>query len=361
MVNILGLDIGGANIKAAVLKVKDNHVKGLKTATEYFPIWKMGKKKLPTILKKLLLKLGENFSFVGVTMTAELSDVYFTKVEGVKHVLKSVKKVISLPVVFVLSVDGELIPIGEAEKYPYKIASANWYASGWLASKIAKDCIVIDIGSTTTTIIPVKNGKVNVEGKNDLEKLACGELIYTGALRTNIATITQTLNVRGLNVKVSSEYFASTADVYLVLNEISRQDYTTDTSDGRGKTRREALARIARVICADINMLKEDEIVSLAAQIADKQISIIIEALDNVFKKNWKNEEYRLILPIFTAGVKSGFLAKKAAIKAGFQNVLCFDKILDLNVSRVLPSAGLAFMIAEKFIEDLRFPVQKLN
>ncbi|MGP3667925.1 MAG: hydantoinase/oxoprolinase family protein [Candidatus Bathyarchaeota archaeon] len=353
MISILGLDVGGANIKAAVLKVKGTSVRELKTVTQYFPIWKVGKNKLPATLKKLVLKLGE-FNFAGVTMTAELSDVYFTKNEGVKHVLRCVKKVLSPHPILVLNVDGELVTIDEAEKQPYKVASANWYASGWLASKIAKDCIVIDTGSTTTTITPVKNGKVNAEGKNDLEKLACGELVYTGALRTNIATITQTLNVRGLSVKVSSEYFASTADVYLVLKEIFRQDYTVDTADGRGKTIKEALARIARVVCADINMLGKDEVISLAVQIADKQLSLIVEALNNVLKKHWKNEEYKLTIPIFTAGVKSGFLAKKAAIKAGFQNVSCLNEKLNLNISRVLPSAGLAFMVAEKFIKDFK-------
>ncbi|MCX8176062.1 MAG: H4MPT-linked C1 transfer pathway protein [Candidatus Bathyarchaeota archaeon] len=358
MINILGLDVGGANIKAAVLKAKGINVKRLKTVTEYFPIWKVGKEKLPAILKKLILKLGE-FNFAGVTMTAELSDVYFTKIEGVKHVLRSVKKVLSPHPILVLNVDGELITVDEAENQPYKVASANWYASGWLASKIAKDCIVIDIGSTTTTITPVKNGRVSAEGKNDLEKLACGELVYTGALRTNVATVTQTLNVKGLSVKVSSEYFASTADVYLVLNEISRQDYTVDTADGRGKSMKEALARIARVVCADVNMLRKEEIISLAIQIADKQLSLIVEALSNVFKKHWKSEEYKSTIPIFTAGVKSGFLAKKAAIKAGFQNVSCLNEKLNLNISRVLPSAGLAFMVAEKFVKDFRFPFLK--
>ena len=40
MVNVLGLDIGGANTKAAYIKTDDGYVTECKTAIEYFPFWK---------------------------------------------------------------------------------------------------------------------------------------------------------------------------------------------------------------------------------------------------------------------------------------------------------------------------------
>ncbi|MEJ2240652.1 MAG: hypothetical protein P8Y18_00685 [Candidatus Bathyarchaeota archaeon] len=40
MVNILGLDIGGANIKAALIKTKNAKLIEHTALIEYFPIWK---------------------------------------------------------------------------------------------------------------------------------------------------------------------------------------------------------------------------------------------------------------------------------------------------------------------------------
>ena len=53
VVNVLGLDIGGANTKATHIKTKEGTVKGIRTYMEYFPIWKKGKEQLPKVLKNL--------------------------------------------------------------------------------------------------------------------------------------------------------------------------------------------------------------------------------------------------------------------------------------------------------------------
>ncbi|MGD2066501.1 MAG: H4MPT-linked C1 transfer pathway protein, partial [Candidatus Bathyarchaeota archaeon] len=78
--NILGLDIGGANTKATYIKTIDGALKEQRTALEYFPIWKDGKDKLPKVLEKLKTKLANSVALdaVGVTITAELSDAYMT-------------------------------------------------------------------------------------------------------------------------------------------------------------------------------------------------------------------------------------------------------------------------------------------
>ncbi len=182
--DVLGLDVGGANIKAVGLRLGKN--REIKTSIEYFPVWKRGKENLSLAIQRTVKKLGwTNFDWVGLTMTAELSDVYFDKVEGVNHVLDCVCKIFPVEQIFVLDVDGNLLTVNKARKKPYKVASANWMATGWLVSKHLKNCLVIDVGSTTTSIIPILNGKVAVTGKTDLEKLLNGELVYTCLLYTS--------------------------------------------------------------------------------------------------------------------------------------------------------------------------------
>ena len=140
---------------------------------------------------------------------------------------------------------------------PLGVAAANWAATGWLVAQRVKDCVVVDVGSTSASIIPIVNGQVAARGKTDLDKLICGELVYTGSLRTNVAAIVHSVPVRGEVAGVASELFALSADVHLVLGNITEKQYTCETADGRGKTMPEALARLARVVCADTEMLTQ--------------------------------------------------------------------------------------------------------
>ena len=77
MVSVIGWDIGGANTKAVFIRTKNSCVEELKTAIEYFPVWKD-----PNKLANVLLTLKERLSgtakldCMGLTMTAELSDAY---------------------------------------------------------------------------------------------------------------------------------------------------------------------------------------------------------------------------------------------------------------------------------------------
>ena len=345
---LLGLDIGGANIKAALLKVEKQRPVKLKTAVHYSPLWKIGKERLPAALRRVRLELkprGE-IEALALTMTAEVSDVYRNKREGILHMLKCVGKVWPEVPLRVVHVDGRLVSAREAEQNFLKVASANWAASGWLVSKLLEEALLVDVGSTTTTVVPISGGKVRAKGKTDLEKLSLGELVYTGALRTSVASIVRELKVDGRPTRVSSEYFASTADVYLVLGEISEANYMVETPDGRGKTRLEALARLARTVCADLEMLGEKGVLNIASQVAREQTAQMAEALNQVFQACWE-EAWKPKLPLVTAGVREGFLAEKAGRKAGFHNIVYVDKLIGFNASRVLPAVAASFMAAD--------------
>jgi hypothetical protein len=347
-VNVLGWDIGGANTKAALIKTRKGAVRELKTAIKYFPIWKKDKEKLPVVLDKLKKQLtgSAKLDGVGVAMTAELSDAYRTKRKGVNHILDSVVQVFPNTSVFVLDAESNLKSIEEARQEPLEIAAANWPATGWMVSQSIKDCFIIDVGSTTTSIIPVINGKVVAAGKTDLEKLLNGELVYTGALRTNVAATVNSIPVKGGIARVSSELFALSGDVHLVLDNINEEDYSIETADGRGTTRIEAMARLARVVCADIEMLNEKEIVEMAKYVYETQIKQIADGLSQVH--NRMKPRIKVNVPVVVTGVGRNFLAGKAAQKAGFKEVIDLGELLGVDAAVVSTSVGVALMVASK-------------
>ena len=88
-------------------------------------------------------------------------------------------------------------------------------------------------------------GQVVARGKTDLDKLLCGELVYTGSLRTNVAAIVQSVPIRDGVANVSSELFALSGDIHLIFRKHRSRRYTSETADGRGKTMQEAFARLA--------------------------------------------------------------------------------------------------------------------
>ena len=213
-------------------------------------------------------------------MTAELSDAFRTKREGVAFVLDAAEDALGNP--SVLTVAGELVSVAEARARPWDVAAANWVATALAVAEVHPEALLIDVGSTTADIVPIVAGRVAATGHNDLERLQAGELVYTGVLRTNLAAIARRVPVRGGWCPVSSEYFAISADVQLVLGRLTEEAYDCPTPDGRPATVAFARERIARLVCADAEQLDADEIDAIAAYLGAEQVRQIEAAARRV-------------------------------------------------------------------------------
>lgn len=255
----LAVDIGGANTKAWLDGT---------TVSRPFEIWRD-----PEALVALLREIG-TADAVAVTMTAELSDAFRTKREGVAFVLDAVEEVYGDP--RVLTTAGELVPVAEARARPWDVAAANWVATALAVAEEHPDALLIDVGSTTADVIPIAAGRIAASGRNDLERLLAGELVYTGAVRTNLAAIAARVPVRGGWCPVASELFAISGDAHLVLGHID--NYDGPTPDGRPATVEFARERIARLVCSDVDQLEHAEIDAIAEFLHGEQVRLIEEA-----------------------------------------------------------------------------------
>ena len=346
MVNVLGYDIGGANTKAAFIRAQNGKLQDIHVDVEYFPVWREPEK-LTSVLLMLKKRLGVNkLDGLGVTMTAELSDAYPTKREGVHQILACVKKAFPDVHIYVLNNDAKLESLIRAEENPFGVAAANWAATGWLVSQRIKDCVVIDVGSTSASIIPIVNGQVAARGKTDLDKLICGELVYTGSLRTNVAAIVHSVPVKNGVAGVASELFALSADVHLALGNITATQYTCETADGRGKSLPEALARLARVVCADMEILTQQEIINIAKYIYDKQVLQVAEGLNKVYSYTKKLASNGV--PVVVTGLGKDFLGKKAAENIGVKAIVDLETLMPTEAVIATPAFGVALMMATK-------------
>jgi (4-(4-[2-(gamma-L-glutamylamino)ethyl]phenoxymethyl)furan-2-yl)methanamine synthase len=309
LTRILAWDIGGANIKAARLSPRGNTEGGV--VSRPFEIWRE-KDRLREVLCDICSRLfpAENPEAVAVTMTAELSDIFATKREGVTFVLESLRACLPDPVMYVLSQSGTFLPIGDALPHAQDFAATNWLASAqWVAEKFS-NCLLVDVGSTTTDILPVLDGRVHVAERSDMARLASGELVFTGALRTNLASIVQTVPVAGRTCRVASEYFAVSGDVHLILGNLRPEEYTCGTPDGQPPSPDSARRRLARLVCADTEMLSADEIDSMARYIFAQQVRQVREGLNQVLTRVPGLRPYPVI--VVGAGAFLGLAAAKS-------------------------------------------------
>ena len=262
----LGLDIGGANLKAA-------HSSGV-ARTISFPLWKHPDQ-LADGLARLVATMPSH-DRVAVTMTGELCDCFASKREGVSAILGSVREAFSSSLVRVWCTDCRFLSIAEADERPNIVAAANWLAMAhFVAARFPDECVLlIDTGSTTTDIVYLNHGTPEPRGLTDLERLATGELVYTGVRRTPICAV--------LGMEVAAEFFATMQDAYLLLSLIPENSDVRDTADGRPATRAAAHARIARLRCADAETLSREESLKLAERAVQTQWRAVRHAMEKV-------------------------------------------------------------------------------
>jgi hypothetical protein len=242
--NILGLDVGGANLKAADGRGAARTVR--------FALWR-DPGGLTDALRSLLGSMPK-FDRLALTMTGELCDCFETRRQGVLAILEGVMAAADGSQVKVWTIDGRFVEPGEVRSRPLQAAAANWLAEATFVGRFAPTgpALLIDIGSTTTDIIPLRDGKPTPIAKTDAERFQTGELSYTGVRRTPLATL--------LALDGASETFATVHDLYLALGLVPEDPNDRDTADGRPATKRHAFARIARMVCADLETCTQQEL-----------------------------------------------------------------------------------------------------
>jgi probable H4MPT-linked C1 transfer pathway protein len=270
----LGLDIGGANLKAA-------DGRGWACSVP-FAIWRD-----PGGLAGALVALvsnAPNAGRVAVTMTGELCDCFRTKAEGVRHILATVDEAASGRDVRVYLVDGRLVSLEEACGVPHLAAASNWHALARFACRYVNGTsgVLVDIGSTTTDIVPLADGMPRPQGLDDTARLVAGELVYTGVGRTPLCAVVRQLPWRGQQCPVAAELFATTADAYVLLGLVPEQPDTAWTADGRPLTMEFARERLARMICADVDQFNEQDAQRAAAAVRDGQLAQLCASLTRV-------------------------------------------------------------------------------
>jgi (4-(4-[2-(gamma-L-glutamylamino)ethyl]phenoxymethyl)furan-2-yl)methanamine synthase len=275
--DIIGWDVGGAHLKAARVNAA-----GCVQAAIQVPcaLWR-GMDELHQAMAAATAHVGQSTRHA-VTMTGEMVDWFADRFTGVNEIAHFVVKRLPNCTVHFFRGEGSFVAIDAVKNHAAAIASANWRASvEFVASKVS-DGVFVDIGTTTTDIVAINNHVPWFRGHDDYSRLVCGELVYSGVVRTPLMALCERVIFRGETVPVIAEHFATTADVYRVLGALPETADQHPSADGAEKTPSASTRRIARMIGRDVASASFDDWCELANVFRAAQLAKINAALASI-------------------------------------------------------------------------------
>jgi (4-(4-[2-(gamma-L-glutamylamino)ethyl]phenoxymethyl)furan-2-yl)methanamine synthase len=298
---VIGWDIGGVHLKAA----RAEHGRILDVV------------QVPSPLRFGLAQLGDAFTQAkaaigtaprhAVTMTAELADTFTSRQDGVAQLAAIAGQQLDGDIRLYAGRAGFVAP-SDAANHVLDIASANWHASASLVGRSQPAALLIDLGSTTTDIIPIAQGRVAARGYTDAERLATGELIYAGLVRGFVMATADRAPFAGQWTGLINENFANMADVYRVLGTLPDGVDQMATADGREKSFAASCARLARMVGRDAADANAAQWRALAGWFAEAQIRSIVDGAMLALSQT----ELDPAAPVVAAGIGTAVVAEVA-------------------------------------------------
>jgi len=271
MHSVIGWDVGGAHLKAARAE-NGRIVDAIQLAS---PL-RLGLDRLAQAFAEAKARMGEA-ELHAITMTGELADTFSSRAEGVEKLSAlAVRELAPAEVALYAGRAGFIAP-RDAPRHVDDIASANWFASAALAARAQRTALLVDIGSTTTDLVPVVDGAVAARGYTDAERLAAGELVYTGLVRSFVMAMAERAPFAGRWSPLINENFATMADVYRILEQLPDGADQMTTADGRAKTIEASRARLARMVGCDVADADAAAWRMLAQWFAERQIRTVVD------------------------------------------------------------------------------------
>lgn len=330
----LGLDIGGANLKAA-------DGRGW-AQTVPFALWRNPAGLADAIAA--LIRQAPNSRRLAVTMTGELCDCFRSKSEGVRYILSAVEQAAAGCGIGVYLVDGRFVSVREAIEQPHLAAASNWHALARFAARYTEGRagLLVDIGSTTTDLVPLVDGQPSSAAQSDTDRLLAGELVYTGVGRTPLCAVVRTLPWQGKPCPVAAELFSTTADAYVLLGDRPEEPDADWTADGQPLTREHARERLARMICADADTFNEKDALVAAKAVRAAQVAEINDAIAKVTAAMPQASQ------VWITSGSGGFLADILSRSAP---LLSLGSKLGSDASSAAPAYAVACLAAEMAIK----------
>ena len=339
---IVAINIGGTNTKIVVFdqlknklskKIIPNEISG---NLELFMT-----QQLPKVLNKVFLEISKNDKIDSILVTMTSPIVFPSFDVGVNRVLDSIESALGevCDSINVFNSDGEFFSLDVARNNTSKVNCIEYIATCFLARKVMKldKFVMVDVGSTSVSVIPFENKVVNLTRDNELfNRLQTGEGGWLGVIRAPVAAIAQSVSFRGNELALNIMTELLICDILFLLNKLPYDFY----SKYRSYEKKDILERVANLVLVDVQSVQEKELVDIAREIYCKYILKLVQQINKVTGPKCVGT---LVFTGSGAGVIKEDLAKQ----------LSFDKYLILpeELNDVAPLVGMIYLAREKTLE----------
>lgn len=306
---ITGWDIGGAHLKVAQC---DQQGQLFHTIEIPCPLWQ-GIEHLQHAMQIAQQQLGTQQALAAITMTGELVDIFADRQTGVSAILDCVMQFIPDEHCIIYAGEAGWLSPSQAKEYWQQVASRNWQASAVFAAKQVEQGLFIDIGSTTSDIIPIYSNQAIPNALTDFGRQANSELHYAGAIRTPLIAIAHQVPFDGKTIRLAAEVFATTGDCWCLLDQLDPTSIGDSSADGQTWQPQDCARRLARLLGTDAHHYPIDQWRQLAQWFTQQQIAQLLTACETVLSANIAITPNA---PIIGAGI-GRFIAQQCAKQLG--------------------------------------------
>jgi probable H4MPT-linked C1 transfer pathway protein len=338
-----GWDLGGAHLKLALAADERRIVEVVQVPC---PLWQ-GLDHLTRAVDSIRGRLA-GAACHGITMTGELVDLFDSRAQGVARLIGAMEQALPGARLLIYGGDAGFLAPEAAAGRPADVASANWHAGARFAAARAPQGLFVDIGSTTSDIVPFRGGRVLAAGSSDAERLAAEELVYTGLTRTPVLAVAETVPFGGTRQGLMAEVFATMADVHRLTGALPEDADQLPTADGRDKSVTSSRRRLARMLGRDVESAEPAAWARVAGYLAERQRQRLWDGCQTVLSRGLLDPD----APLVAAGI-GRFLVEELAHRLE-RPLIDFGDLVEgtpqavEGAARSAPAAAVALLAAQK-------------
>jgi uncharacterized hydantoinase/oxoprolinase family protein len=281
--------------------------------------------------------------------------------EGMRYTGAILKMIFPRQPVFFIRCDGELFKLNDVFELPDSEASAfactNYLGTAILAGKTFNEGLAIDMGTISTSIIPILNGKIDpVAAYNPAgyvqHRYTTGKHVWYGVMHTPLTYITQQAKTKRTvyNLILRS---CTTNTLCSLLNIVDPGVANAHVQENSRISDTEiSFIRMAETLGLDINSISRDELLEAATDIYYQFLYKLGEIIRNITgSMNYHNFDN---LKVLATGLGQQAFIIPALVSSGFNRsqIITVGEDKQSNLWTAASVYGLALLALEKIIGE---------
>jgi uncharacterized hydantoinase/oxoprolinase family protein len=352
---VLGLDVGNAKIKLCFLEsdgvLDEGSVRWRSTRLPYSydrqHDFEVG---VPEEIRKTAELFGfELDSIDAVVCCSSHAYSYPLLHESVSHLGSILVDSVGGSRTFLVAADGALTPAEDTQQMSADELSAhvltNYYGSAHLGSRLIRRGLSIDIGTTSTDVIPIVDGRVDPVGlanPSDYMRFRYQNyrLSWFGTAWTPLSMIAPEVVTPNGRYQVVARGHRS--DLIFALDDTADEELVREHAYFPPPDREKALGGLCEFVGLDRRLLPEHEILAVRDFLYEQLVDRVAGLMAAVARETFDESPGELDVAMFALGER--LLARPALIRAGFDP----GRITSMSFGRAhgLWSASSAFAMA---------------